>query len=96
MSARTCPACSRRYGGLIDAGCVVCAGDGVLQLADAGLHKNDPSVVALAVERYLEATLAATVRAELDATDTAHALVTSIHELVHAGLLRDRAGLAPS
>jgi len=70
----------------------MCAGSGVMQLGDAGLHKNDPAVVALAVERYLEETLAAAARAGLDETDTSHALGISVRELLHAGLVRDPVG----
>jgi hypothetical protein len=55
MSRRTCPACTRRYAGLIDPDCAVCSGLGVLGLGPAALHKDEPATVARAIEIYLEA-----------------------------------------
>jgi len=51
---RTCPACQRRYAGLIDPACPVCAGLGVLTLGAAALHHHEAPAVARAVELYLE------------------------------------------
>lgn len=55
-SWRTCPACARREAGLIDPECIVCAGDGRLELGPLALHRRTPQVVARAVEMNLEAT----------------------------------------
>lgn len=60
MARRTCPACAMRYAGLVDPGCPVCEGVGVLglhpvALAPVGLKPTDAAVVARAVELYLEA-----------------------------------------
>lgn len=51
---RTCPACARRYAGLIAADCPVCSGLGVLTLGAAALHHHEAPAVARAVELYLE------------------------------------------
>lgn len=52
---RTCPACSRRYAGLVDPECVICSGLGVVGLGAAALHTAPAAAVARAVELYLEA-----------------------------------------
>ena len=54
MTRRTCPACQRRYAGLVDPACAVCGGFGVLHLGAAALHDADPPVVARAIGLYLE------------------------------------------
>lgn len=55
MARRTCPACPRRYAGLVDVDCVVCDGVGVIALHPVALHRQDAAVVSRAVELYLEA-----------------------------------------
>lgn len=51
---RTCPACARRYGGLVADDCRVCAGVGVLALGTAALARHPAEAVARSVELYLE------------------------------------------
>jgi hypothetical protein len=94
MAARTCPACQRRYAGLVDPDCVICRGAGVLRLGHAGLHKNDPAVVARAIEGYLEAYLRAVDQMLPIGNAKLEALANAVSELVHAGLILDP--LSPS
>lgn len=47
---RTCPLCTERYAGLVEASCPLCAGDGFLTLGSA---REEPAVVARAVDLYL-------------------------------------------
>lgn len=51
---RVCPACQRRYAGLIAPDCIICQGAGVLTLGAAALHHYDPAPIARAIELYLE------------------------------------------
>lgn len=89
MPSRTCPACSRRYAGLIDPDCVICAGVGALTLGAAGLHKNDPAVAARAVEIYLEVTARHALKSLPIGEPRMEALSAAVAELKHAGLLAD-------
>lgn len=56
MARRTCPACQRRYAGLVDPDCPICEGVGVVALHPVALYRSDPVVVARAIELYLEST----------------------------------------
>lgn len=89
MAARTCPACQRRYAGLVDPECVICQGAGVLRLGPAALHKNEPAVVARAIEGYLEAYLRSVDQMLPIGNPKLEALGNAVSELVHAGLLAD-------
>lgn len=87
---RTCPACARRYAGLVSADCPICRGLGVLPLGAAALHAFEPDAVARAVELYLEhAAQAATER--LDLGDRRDALEVATDELRAAGVLASSA-----
>lgn len=83
---RTCPACSRRYAGLIAPDCPVCQGLGVLTLGAAALHHFEPAAVARAVELYLEAK-ARQSRQELPLGQHRQALEAHVDELRVAGVL---------
>ncbi len=54
MARRTCPACPKRYAGLVADDCPVCNGVGVIGLHPAALYRSDPAVVARAVDLFLE------------------------------------------
>lgn len=90
---RTCPACSRRYAGLIAPDCPVCQGLGVLTLGAAALHHYEPAAVARAVELYLEAKARQT-RHELPLGQHRQALEASVDELRVAGVLASTADAA--
>lgn len=83
---RTCPACQRRYAGLVAPDCVVCQGLGVLTLGAAALHHYDPAPIARAIELYLE-TNARRTRTELPLGLHRAALEVSVDELRLAGVL---------
>lgn len=83
---RTCPACSRRYAGLVTPDCPVCQGLGVLNLGAAALHHYDPAPIARAVELYLE-TQARRTRHELPLGQHRDTLATAVDELRLAGVL---------
>ena len=51
---RTCPACARRWAGLVSADCAVCGGEGVLVFAAAALHYHRPEAISRAIELHLE------------------------------------------
>lgn len=51
---RTCPACSRRYAGLVADDCPICQGLGVLNLGAASLHHYGIAATARAVDLFLE------------------------------------------
>lgn len=87
---RTCPACARRYAGLVDPDCPVCQGLGVLNLGAAALHNFDPAPVARAVELYIE-TRAQRVRQELPLGQHRDALEAAVDELRLAGVLSSTA-----
>lgn len=87
---RTCPACSRRYAGLIAPDCPVCQGLGVLTLGAGALHHFEPAAVARAVELYLEAK-ARQSRQELPLGQHRQALEAHVDELRVAGVLASTA-----
>jgi hypothetical protein len=88
-SRRTCPACSRRYAGLIDPDCVVCWGVGVVGLGPAALHRCEPAVVARAIELHLEAASRAAAE-DLPLGDARReALAAAVDELRVAGVIAD-------
>ena len=90
---RTCPACARRYAGLVAPDCPVCRGLGVLSLGAPALHTYNPAPVARAVELYLEATAQRT-RAELPLGQHREALEAAVDELRLAGVLASTADAA--
>lgn len=90
---RTCPACTRRYAGLIASDCPVCKGLGTLALGAAILHHYDPAPAARAIELYLEAT-AQRVRLELPLGQHRDALEAAVDDLRHAGVLASTADAA--
>lgn len=83
---RTCPACARRYAGLIEPDCPVCSGVGVLQLGQAALAHYDTPAVARSVELYLEHH-AQQVRRELPLGQHRAALEAAVDNLRVAGVL---------
>jgi len=84
---RTCPACSRRYGGLVDGTCPLCDGLGVLILGAAALTTQPAPVIARAVELYLEAH-AHRYTSELPPGDARQqALEAARDDLRHTGVL---------
>lgn len=85
MTRRTCPACARRYGGLIDGDCPVCAGVGSLSLGPPALASNEPSAIARAVEIYLESAGLSALR--LDAPERRERIEAAVRELQIAGVL---------
>lgn len=90
---RLCPACQRRYAGLVAHDCPVCAGTGVLALGAAALHHYDTAAVARAVDLYLEhAAQEATTRLPLG--DRRQFLEAAVDELRTAGVLASTADAA--
>ena len=87
---RVCPACQRRYAGLIAPDCPICQGLGVLTLGAAALHHYEPPAVARSVELYLEAK-ARQSRTELPLGQHRQALEASVDELRVAGVLASTA-----
>lgn len=83
---RVCPACQRRYAGLVAADCAVCQGLGVLNLGAAALAHYDAAPVARAVELYLEAH-ARRHRHELPLGQHRQGLESAVDELRIAGVL---------
>lgn len=83
---RTCPACARRYAGLIEPDCPVCTGTGVLGLGAAALATIPPGAVARAVELYLEVS-ARTAVTRLPYADRRDALEGAVLELRLTGIL---------
>lgn len=82
---RVCPACSRRYAGLIAPDCAVCCGIGSLGLGAAALAQAEPNAVARAIELYLEHKARA-ARAHPN-RDHRGLLEAAVHELRTAGVL---------
>lgn len=83
---RTCPACSRRYAGLVADECPVCQGLGVLALGAAALHHYEAPAVARAAELYLEHAAQEATRT-LTLGDRRQALEAATDELRVAGVL---------
>lgn len=83
---RTCPACARRYAGLVDPECPICHGLGVLTLGAGALHHYDPPAVARSVELYLEHA-AQHARATLPLAGWRFTLEAAADQLRHAGIL---------
>lgn len=83
---RTCPACARRYAGLVDAACVVCQGLGTLNLGNAALHYYPAPAVARAVELHLEG-VAANATHTQPPNARAQVLEAAVDELRAAGVL---------
>lgn len=90
---RVCPACARRYAGLIESACVICQGLGVLALGAAALAHYEPAAVSRAVELYLEARAQRT-QAELPLGHRPAALSAAVDELRLAGVLASTADAA--
>lgn len=83
---RTCPACQRRYAGLVAPECPVCSGMGVLALGAAALHHHEAAAVAKAVDLYLEHASQEATRT-LALGDRRQALEAATDELRVAGIL---------
>ena len=83
---RTCPACARRYAGLVAPDCPICQGLGVLSLGAAATATHTPAAVSRAIELYLE-THAARQRNELPLGLHRDALADAVDELRLAGVL---------
>lgn len=90
---RTCPACARRYAGLVATDCVICTGLGVLSLGAAALAHYEPAAVSRAVELYLEARAQRTQQ-ELPLGQRPAALEAAVDELRIAGVLASTADAA--
>lgn len=90
---RTCPACARRYAGLVDDDCPICRGLGVLPLGAAALHAFEPEAVARAVELFLE-TAAREATEQLELASRREALEAATDELRVAGVLASTADAA--
>jgi hypothetical protein len=86
VSRRTCPACARRYAGLVAEDCPVCDGVGTLGLGAAALATAEPSAVARAVELYLEGK-ARRANGRRPHTEHRHAVEEAVMELRSAGVL---------
>lgn len=87
---RTCPACSRRYAGLIAPDCPICQGLGTLALGAAALAHYDTAAVARAIDLYLEHH-AQTIRDQLPLGDRRQALEAATDNLRAAGVLHSTA-----
>lgn len=99
MSCRTCPACARRYAGLVDPDCVVCDGVGVLALHPVALHRSDPAVIARAVELYLEAGARQAATGDEPATyglERTNALAAAVDQLRLARVIDNPPGVPTS
>ncbi len=83
---RVCPACLRRYAGLVAAECPVCQGMGILALGAAALHHHEAPAVARAVDLYLEHA-AQEAQRTLSLGDQRAALEAATDELRVAGVL---------
>jgi hypothetical protein len=93
---RACPACLRRYAGVIAPDCPVCRGLGTITLGAAALASADPRAVARAIELYLE-TAARRARETLPVAQLREALTAAVDDLRHAGVIAGRdAGHEPS
>lgn len=86
-----CPACARRWAGVIADDCPVCAGLGVVNLGAAATHKHGPAPAALAVAYYLEAR-ARDAAGRLAYAEHPAALEAAVAELRAAGVLAAAAG----
>ena len=89
MSRRTCPACARRYAGLVDPQCLVCWGLGVVGLGTAALHVDEPATVARAIEIYLESKARESEVSHPIGEPRREALAAAVDELRIAGVIAD-------
>lgn len=87
---RTCPACSRRYAGLVAHDCPICQGLGTLALGAAALAHYDTAAIARAIELYLEAHAQA-IRDQLPLGTRRQALEAAVDNLRAAGVLHSTA-----
>lgn len=90
---RTCPACARRYAGLVADDCPICRGLGVLPLGAAALNSFEAEAVARAVELFLE-TAAREATEQLELASRREALEAATDELRVAGVLSSTADAA--
>lgn len=90
LPRRLCPACARRYAGLVAHDCPVCAGRGVLTLGAAALHHYDTPAVARAVDLFLEHA-AQQATQHLPLSDRRSALEAATDDLRVAGVLSSTA-----
>lgn len=90
LPRRLCPACARRYAGLVAHDCPVCAGRGVLTLGAAALHHYDTPAVARAVDLFLEHA-AQQATHHLPLSDRRSALEAATDDLRVAGVLSSTA-----
>lgn len=82
---RVCPACARRFGGLVAPSCRICQGTGVLGLGAAALAQHSAPAVARTVELYLE--LRAQASGPLPQAQRPEVLEAAVLELRSAGVL---------
>lgn len=87
---RTCPACSRRYAGLVAPDCPVCQGIGTLTLGPPILNALPPQAAARAIELRLEQ-VARQTQATYPIGHPAHAetLEQTVRDLTYRGCLAD-------
>lgn len=90
---RTCPACQRRYAGLVANDCPVCQGIGVLSLGAAALAHYEPAAVARAIDLYLENAAHQAIN-RLPLGERREALEVATDELRIAGVLASTDTLA--
>lgn len=83
---RTCPACARRYAGLVAHDCPVCQGLGVLTLGAAALHHYGTAATARAVDLFLEHAAQEATR-QLALASRREALEAAADDLRVAGVL---------
>lgn len=87
---RTCPACQRRYAGLVNPECPLCHGTGTLTIGPAALATIGPEPAARAIELHYER-VATQAASTYPPAHPAHAqlLEQATQDLTHRGLLAD-------
>lgn len=97
MTVRVCPACQRRWSGVVDPECPICSGAGVLFLGAASLARHGVEVTSRAVEYALEAAARnALAEPVLDIARARAALTDCVAKLGAAGLLSRDGGGVPA
>ena len=94
-----CPYCSRRWSKSVEPDCLICAGEGVLEMGAAGVGRFGAEVTARAVENALEGQARNSMArlagpAPIVMSQARISLRLCVLELRAAGLLRRRAGTA--
>lgn len=97
MTARVCPACQRRWSGLVDPDCPVCSGSGRLLLGAASLARHGAEVTSRAVEYALEAAARMSLASPiLDVEGGRRALTDTVAQLRASGVLAREGGTGPA